>query len=102
MSSPSPPFVGPDPMTMALLVFHGLTLLDFAGPYEVLMRVPGATVVVVSAHPGELVVSVFRVWCSIAMEAGSSRTLSDAKALLVSQELCWVLLTIQPLTLACS
>jgi putative intracellular protease/amidase len=44
-------------MTMGLLAFHGLTQLDLTGPYEVLCRAPQATVVIISAHPGELMVS---------------------------------------------
>lgn len=48
-------------MTMGLLAFHGLTVLDLIGPYEVLMRAPGATVLIVSAHPGELTVRGVRV-----------------------------------------
>lgn len=43
-------------MTMGLLAFHGLTILDLTGPYEVLSRAPGARVLIISGHPGELTV----------------------------------------------
>lgn len=44
------------PMTMGLLAFHGLTLLDLSGPYEVFSRAPNASILIISCHPGELTV----------------------------------------------
>lgn len=40
-------------MDIAILIFDGLTALDAVGPYEVLSRLPGATVTFVAESPGE-------------------------------------------------
>ncbi|HWW53767.1 MAG TPA: DJ-1/PfpI family protein [Acidimicrobiales bacterium] len=39
-------------MNVTILLFDGLTALDAVGPYEVLWRVPGATLEFVAAEPG--------------------------------------------------
>jgi transcriptional regulator GlxA family with amidase domain len=39
-------------MNIAIPIFDGLTALDAVGPYEVLSRLPGATVTFVAAEPG--------------------------------------------------
>jgi putative intracellular protease/amidase len=39
-------------MQIAMLLFDGLTALDVVGPYEVLSRLPGATVTFVGKEPG--------------------------------------------------
>ncbi len=39
-------------MQIAFLLFEGITALDVIGPYEVLSRLPGATVRFVAAKPG--------------------------------------------------
>jgi putative intracellular protease/amidase len=39
-------------MEIAILLFDGLTALDAIGPYEVLSRLPGATVTFVAGEPG--------------------------------------------------
>src|SRR5919202_3740556 len=40
-------------MKIAIPLFDGFTALDAVGPYEVLARVPGATVTFVAPEPGE-------------------------------------------------
>jgi putative intracellular protease/amidase len=39
-------------MQIAILLFDDITALDAVGPYEVLSRIPGATVSWVSSTPG--------------------------------------------------
>jgi putative intracellular protease/amidase len=39
-------------MNIAIPIFNGLTALDAVGPYEVLSRLPGATVQFIAAEPG--------------------------------------------------
>ena len=39
-------------MQIAILLFNDITILDAVGPYEVLSRIPGATVNWVSPSPG--------------------------------------------------
>ncbi|CAN5640503.1 DJ-1/PfpI family protein [soil metagenome] len=41
-------------MKIAILIFDKLTVLDAIGPYEVLCRLPGAEVVFVAPHKGQL------------------------------------------------
>lgn len=40
------------PMQIAIPLFDGVTPLDVVGPYEVLVRLPGATVALVGEHAG--------------------------------------------------
>jgi putative intracellular protease/amidase len=40
-------------MDIAILIFDKITALDAVGPYEVLSRLPGATVTFVAAQPGQ-------------------------------------------------
>ncbi len=42
-------------MRIAIPLFDRLTALDGIGPYEVLQRLPGATVTFVGEHPGEVI-----------------------------------------------
>jgi putative intracellular protease/amidase len=39
-------------MQIAILLFDEITVLDAIGPYEVLSRIPGATVTWVASTPG--------------------------------------------------
>ena len=39
-------------MLIAVPLFDGVTALDAVGPYEILARLPGATVVLVATEPG--------------------------------------------------
>ena len=39
-------------MQVAILLYDGMTALDAVGPFEVLSRIPGSTVVFVAAEPG--------------------------------------------------
>jgi putative intracellular protease/amidase len=41
-------------MQIAFLLYEGLTALDAIGPYDVLMRIPGAEVVFVAEQPGPI------------------------------------------------
>jgi transcriptional regulator GlxA family with amidase domain len=43
----------PHGMDIAILIFDKITALDAVGPYEVLSRLPGATVTFVAAEPGQ-------------------------------------------------
>lgn len=42
------------PLTIVFVLFPGITQLDFTGPFEILRRLPGATVVVASREGGTL------------------------------------------------
>ena len=42
-------------MNIAILLYDRLTALDAIGPYEVLSRLPGASVTFVAAEPGPVV-----------------------------------------------
>jgi putative intracellular protease/amidase len=50
-----------DDLTVAVLLYDRLTALDAIGPYEVLSRVPGATVTFVAERPGPITVDTGRL-----------------------------------------
>src|ERR1700728_1272606 len=51
--SPPPNAIEGDHMDIAILIFDRLAALDAIGPYEVLSRLPGATVTFVAEQAGE-------------------------------------------------
>ena len=53
-----PPSVGPlsvGPLSVGMIIFDGMTNLDFVGPHEVFARMPGATVHVLAKAPDPVV-----------------------------------------------